>query len=182
MKKILKRGLYIMKAKGRHGTHSPFVYAFVEQVLRAKTKFSIKDKPASFSSKEVSLLGRTLLYIHPQIVYVEDSLKSLLLQLKACFPSFNFEIRPMDSANEKQIEDGLFLCFPTKENVAFLKSAATFQNIAAILLHQHKDRENFENWELLEQEDRFTMVMDVWNFGFVSNHPDFKMKQFFRLR
>jgi hypothetical protein len=182
MKKILKRGLYIMKAKGRHGTHSPFVYTFVEQVLRAKTKFNLKENPLSLSLKEISLLGRALLYINPCIVYVEDTLKSFLLQLKASDKSFNFEIRLMDMTPKKQTEDALFFCFPTKENVAFLKSAAAFQSMAAILLHQHTDREKFENWELLEQEDRFTMVMDVWNFGFVSNHPDFKIKQFFRLR
>ena len=181
MKKILKRGLYIMKAKGRHGTHSPFVYAFVEQVLRSKTKFIVQEKN-TFSQKEISLLGRAFQYLNPSVVYVEDDLKLLIEDLKSNNAPLHFEVKPMNLNEHNHWDNGLYFCLPTKENIAFLKSKASSQTITAIILHQHKSKTNFENWEELGRDENLKMVMDVWSFGFVSNNADFKLKQFFRLR
>jgi len=181
MKKILKRGFYIMKAKGRHGTHSPFVYAFVEKVLRDKTKFVLQNNVAPFSKKETAILGRALQYLKPVVVYADDAMAPFLKQLQLSNTTLHFEIQPMlDESN--YIKDGLFFCLPTEKNVAFLKKQFSKQSQAAIVLHQHKTKEAFEIWESLGEDLQMKMVMDVWHFGFVSNHSDFKMKQFFRLR
>jgi hypothetical protein len=182
MKKLLQRGLYLMKAKGRHGTHSPFVYAFVEEVLRDKTKFALPNQYTGFSNKEISLLGRALLHLQPTIVYVDDNLKSLLINLKISNPSLHFEIDTLQVNDKIYKNEGLFLCFPTTENGTFLSNQFKSQSHAAIILHQQKDMAAVSNREALYQDKNIKMVMELWSFSYLSNHSDFKMKQFFRLR
>jgi hypothetical protein len=199
MKRILKRGLYIMKAKGRHGTHSPFVYAFVEQVLRAKRTFPLKNNPDNsftFSQKEINLLTRTFLYLNPAVIYADGALLPFLLALKANVATLHFETEVITQDEKEYQSDGLFFCLPTKENVQFLQARFAEKQYGAVIPRRQKganfqkkrhpaqqeDKVSLENWEALVHLETVKMAMDVWYLGLLSNHSDFKMKQFFRLR
>jgi hypothetical protein len=49
---------YLWNAKTRHGVHSPFVYAFIEQVLRSNKHKSLKDRIMQyFDTEEIKWLS-----------------------------------------------------------------------------------------------------------------------------
>ena len=78
MKRLLNYSRHWFRSKGRHGTHSPFVYAFVEQVLRNKNKIKterIQQLPArqtGLSLREMKLFYKTLYFLKPVYVLVPD--------------------------------------------------------------------------------------------------------------
>jgi hypothetical protein len=184
MKRILHRSRHILKAKGRHGTHSPFVYAFVEQVLRAKTKFRVPHElNLSFSTKEINLLARVFQYLNATVVYADADLFPVCEAIKLSATASDIEIKPMGiTAKNFQEKDAVICCVCSSENVSFIQTLATQKVITAILPQCHKDRATEEKWEKVYECEYFKMGIDAWYLGLVSNHPDFKRKQFFKLR
>jgi hypothetical protein len=180
MKRILQRGKHLLKAKGRHGTHSPFVYAFVEQVMRLKTSYRVEGQNI-LTKKQLNLIGRTLQYLKPEVVYIDPILFPVLNKLNPFFPAAIFKILPSKEASVTDSGNGtFFICLPIRENNDLLQTVAAQKICSAIVLLSHKDEAN--QWEALKTAAVFTMVLDTWDMGFVSNHPDFKTKQYFRLR
>lgn len=184
MKKILHRSRHLLKAKGRHGTHSPFVYAFVEQVLRAKTRFPIQHESASpFSRKEINLLGRVFKYLNAKVIYADADLFPICEAIKLSMASSDLEIKPIGTkAKDFQEENAVICCDCSSKNVALIQTLSPQKQITAVLTHCHKDKITKERWETFKGCPHMKMRIDAWYFGLVSNHPDFKRKQFFRLR
>lgn len=185
MKRIFKRVGYLLKAKGRHGTHSPFVYAFVEQVMRRKTKFKLSKPslvPGNFSKKEINLLGRALQYIDPEIVYVDHILLPFIKALVRDNDALTFEVESIYK-NEKGFKSGgLFFCLPTEECINEIKPFFAEHFHTAIIPYSHFSKPANKGWADISSSEYMKMVIDTWYFGFVSNHPDFKIKQYFALR
>lgn len=184
IKRTLAYLRFLTKAKGRHGTHSPFVYSFVEKVMRGNTRFSLiypSGNPGQFRRSTINRLGRTLQYLNPEIVYADRWLMSFILTLKIENPSFTFEVAPFPNKEAEYKNGGLIFSFGIDENLEHIKEIASRQYYTVIMTGIHFAIP-FKNWQALSNEPVFKMVLDVWNFGLLSNHPDFKTKQYFRLR
>ncbi len=76
-----KRLEYWLKAKGRHGTHSPFAYGFVENVLRKPPIATANEDnkiAAILSRQDYQLLLRIICYLRPKQVMTHAALSALL--------------------------------------------------------------------------------------------------------
>jgi hypothetical protein len=180
MKRILQRGKHFFKAKGRHGTHSPFVYAFVEQVLRSKRKFHAENSP--LSQKQINLIGRAIQYLDADVIYVDAFLFETVNALNSCISSVKFKVLPLEISKENYKDGACFICLPGKESNHFLINIAERCKCSAIIPLNQKDKNQKQYWENLKNESIFKMVLNTWYIGFISSHPDFKIKQYFRLR
>ncbi|KAA5536501.1 hypothetical protein F0919_02200 [Taibaiella lutea] len=180
MKHILQRGKHLWKAKGRHGTHSPFVYAFVEQVLRSKKRFQVKNSP--LSQKQINQINRSIQYLGADVIYADAFLFETINALSNHASSAKFKVLPLDISKEDYKDGACFVCFSGKASNDFLINIVKQSTCAAIIPLNQKNKNQKQYWEHLKNEPIFKMALDTWYIGFISNHPDFKIKQYFRLR
>lgn len=73
---------YRWQAKGRHGTHSPFAYAFVEQVLRSKERPELHTYSV-FSKSEARLFKLAIQYSSVRKMLIPENLYHDIVQLLA---------------------------------------------------------------------------------------------------
>jgi len=179
MKRIFKRAGHLWRAKGRHGTHSPFVYAFVEQVMRSRKRFAINTSSDLLTQKQIDLTGRAIRYLRATTVYADSALFDIV---NAIGKDASCKVLPLDTTRQDYGAGTCFVCLPTVEAVRFLQQLASLQICAAIIPLDHKDLTGLRYWELLREAPAFAMVLDAWHIGFISNHPDFKVKQYFAVR
>jgi hypothetical protein len=186
MKKMLQFGRHFLRAKGRHGTHSPFVYAFVEQVLRSKEHFSIKNNTAAFSRKEIDLLARTIKYLKPSRIVVDAEIIGLLKEIISATKQAHITLAAVDATSTyQQVEGGntLIICSNNKAGKEKLLSDIIQQHtIFALLLKPHANEEVEKKWYELCALPNVKMRLDLWHFGLLVNDPSFKGSQYFRLR
>jgi len=182
MKRILNHTRHWLKAKGRHGTHSPFVYAFVEQVLRsARNRTAPEEATPAFSAKETGLLVRTFRYLDKKVVYASASLLPFARWLAEAAGT-NVVVKSLEPGTDIPETDVLLFCECNAMALIYLKQAPAGQTLTVVLPLIHRDVTSEVYWQEAAVLENFKMVMDAWYFGLLSNHPDFKMKQFFRLR
>lgn len=165
-----------MRAKGRHGTHSPFVYAFVEQVMRAKAPRRLPQTP--FKPKATALLYKTLRYLAPQQVYLVPELYAGLRPVVlAAFPQAEIRSWSGDPVT------GQSLVIATLNEPGVAELANLLQQPVSVLLPLPEDRKAIDGiWTQLTDLDSVKTSLDYWYFGLLVNDPAFKAKQHFRLR
>ncbi|MFA6056901.1 MAG: hypothetical protein WC756_01790 [Taibaiella sp.] len=185
MKNILRYGRHLLHAKGRHGTHSPFVYAFVENVLRNKKRFHKNIADRKFSNKEINLLIRTIHFLKPESILVDKELLNLLNGI-ALMPGF--EAIVITELNEHNVdqqagERTLLISSGTSISAVALLSAAIQKSTVSILfINPHTTISSEENWQSLSVLPEVKMRLDLWYLGLLLNDPAFKASQYFRLR
>lgn len=181
MKRTLKRVKHLWKAKGRHGTHSPFVYAFVEQVMRSGKQF-LRDTPSGLLNRQqVNVTGRTIQYLQATTVYADTSLLDAVSAIsKEITPAI--KVLPLDDSTKEYEPGACFVCLPTVATIQLMNNIAARQTCSVIIPLQQTAADEMAYWEKLRLEPAFKMVMNAWYIGFLSNHPDFKIKQYFLLR
>lgn len=186
MKRLLNYSWHWFKSKGRHGTHSPFVYAFVEQVLRNKNKIKtaqVKQLPVPWqvvSLREMKLLYKTLYFLKPeQVLLPEDSgldwIKNIVPHIVAGAAVSNAQTFDYTTGDRQRM-----LVMPAEDRYYSVFEQAIRGGITVLVWHPHGAGPAL--WERLYTDPVVTMSLDYWYFGLLMNDIAFKQKQHFRLR
>jgi hypothetical protein len=183
MKNILRYGRHLLHAKGRHGTHSPFVYAFVENVLRSKKRFHLKAD-RKLRRKEINLLIRTIHFLKPDRILVDKELLNLLGSINSLPGMGNITVSELTAHHALQPEDEKILLISdgTITNTELLKTTVHKSIVSVLVINPHINKLSEENWYALSALPEVRMRLDLWHVGLLLNDPAFKASQYFRLR
>lgn len=186
MKKMLGYSKHLFRAQGRHGTHSPFVYAFVENVLRSTARLETEEirKEYDWSRKEINLLARTILFLKPQRIYADEALTGFLNRIIALLNRDDLMVLPLveEEIMKMQGEGILIISGNSSEQFSLLYAVLEHTPVSLLILRPHagKDAETF--WNRLAGCSGVKMQLDLWYAGVLMNDPAFKARQCFRLR
>ncbi len=148
---------YLVRAKGRHGTHSPFAYNFVESVLRNADSDKIKVLIEFLDPDKVCMMdaeGRgaeDLLYEKEGGCTLREDSLLIVSMTKA-------------SDRDKLLQ----ISFPAKGGL--------------LILHPHTRQYTTRVWKELVKRPDIKMSIDCWSWGLLVNDRAFKEKQHFYLR
>lgn len=180
--KKLEKFRFKLRAKGRHGTHSPFVYAFVEDVLR--NKLSFPDCPSGIAPKEWNLLNATLVFLQPSKLFFGKSESAEVMDLlgqKYGQPAPSLVFDPKEIA-----EDDDVLIVVDSRHLKEIDSLFHLQvtgsgRLSIYVIQPHVSALPAELCCLVAYPD-FKMVLDFWDAALFIQSNDFKEKQFFELK
>ncbi|HRP88878.1 MAG TPA: hypothetical protein PKX92_02440 [Edaphocola sp.] len=172
--KILNR---LFKSKGRHGTHSPFAYGFIEQVLREPTGIKYPDSINNLI--EERRLGKTFFrliqYLDAGSLYLDEHIASKYGWLRELGPSST--ISPMGSISQ----EGLILVdVQGIETYLNMFSDTELKKISFLVLHISNKNSYF--LEPFYENPNFNCTIKTWDFSLFLYKEAFKRKQHFNLR
>ncbi len=156
---------YRSKAKGRHGTHSPFVYSFIEDIVQDRKKISINN--------QIEFPGLPLQY---------TKLLNRIIQY------YNYKnIRWLPAEQSDNVKDCDVIILPPKEPMLWASLAnkhfSTPKNDTAVfVLNIHKTVLYSNEWNRICNHPEVLMSIDLYDIGLLFFKKDFKEKQHFILK
>ncbi|MFT4061616.1 MAG: hypothetical protein QM642_04580 [Edaphocola sp.] len=169
----LRKILHRLKAKGRHGTHSPFVYQFVERVLQAKGRqngtVSLDNSlPKNFGHL---LPGIVSFLAVEKVLGCDHGGKAIARQLVAKMP-------------QGQHNGSMYLisALPSSLTLADVPFRKLSENDCVLVLKPYRTKAASLTWAGLVSCSNANMVLDTFDLGLLLYRKDFKTKQYFRLR
>jgi hypothetical protein len=154
--------IHSFKAKGRHGTHSPFVYALTEDVLLAEKTNS--DPPALFTSYSPAyarLLSAIIIYL---------GYRNIRTVMPGERPDGNY--------------DALLLPHTPEQWEAMISSAIGCVNNdgMAVITGIHNDTVSSAAWARVCGMSGVTMSIDLYGIGLLLFKEEFKERQHFIMK
>jgi hypothetical protein len=150
------------KARGRHGTHSPFVYAFVEDLMvPAKSSSTIINSIAPyFGINLISYFGSNRIDINPNAPHVFNKKSNL-----------RFE--------RLLVLDGTSEIFSSLANDCLSQVSP---GDVVLVYSLHKTINQSHQWQSLVEHTEVKLSMDLFDLGLLFFRSDFKVKQNFLLK
>ena len=154
-------------AKGRHGIHSPFVYAFIEDVLQDRKKVLNECKHHTGCELPGAHYNRL-----PGYIIANYNYKNLLC------------LTPEDEREISTSCEMLLLKAEPEQWVSFFnKYFHLLKNDSAVLIPDiHKTREHTSGWQKLCAHPKALMSIDLYGVGLLFFKEEFKEKQHFVLK
>lgn len=169
---------YLLKAKGRHGTHSPYIYKFVEDALHENNALT-PAYPRDVAGRKARTLFRVLSYLIEEGQQLITS--STVMQSNAWLQHFNPVVKRPDQIFAVQSA----ITVLSLEEVDFYKDTffskeTSSSGRALILLHPGNPDDTL--LEACFKREQFNATIFTWDFSILMDRPDFKRKQHFILR
>lgn len=172
-----------MRAKGRHGTHSPFVYAFVEQVMRAKARPAVSLQAHHLSPVAFRLLYKTLQHLAPETIYASAELLPVIdLVVKEGGRRTKVMLLPEQGAVPVTASSVLVCVACAARNFPVIKEILLRDKIQIVVTGPHAGKDSVAVWSQLSAIPEVKVSLDYWHLGLLVADPAFKAKQHFRLR
>lgn len=176
---LIKKIAFRYSAKGRHRVHSPFVYAFVEQVLRLKTSFH--GTPDCLEPRAWQQLNAGILYLTPSIVFLNDAFPEETRQsLKEHHPKIRFLFTEHKSLSPN-IDKTDFPLYLYLHPAAFQPPSLPQDSTHAIWLFDTYAPLKRAEWTQKAKQHNYPLVLHLWEGCLLIKHPDFRQFQVFRL-
>jgi hypothetical protein len=162
MFRCLEYTAFLWKAKGRHGTHSPFAYWLIDIVARQKPIQNNQDF-SKISAKKT---------------------KNFLNKLHCCLPHYPIFITELEDELHRNIsighEPGLFI--PGPDLILFFLEASNLDLLhpdSIIVILEPHQAGNKSNWHALKELPHFHFSADCFDFGLLSPRPGQAKEHFY---
>ena len=142
---MLKRLLFYLQANTRHGTHSPFIYAFLDKALYNKSKHPDPGK---------HLLYSALAHFDCQrIGFLGDSVLSR--EVRARLPDRQFDKAPLDMGIADRPDEGL---------ICWIESGECWHNDSVVFVGGLRgDQESLALWKQAQRAKGVRQCLETYS-------------------